>query len=252
MELFPAIDLREGRVVRLQRGDDGRRTTYSSDPVATLLGYASAGAEWIHLVDLDAAFGNAPQRQLIEGLVALPQAPRVQLGGGLRDSEAVEWALDCGCARVVLTSLLVEDLELFSELAQRYPHQLVAALDTRDGELQIRGWTESAEGALPELCRHLRTLPIAAVLVTDVERDGMLDGPNLELACELGERSGSGALLSGGVRSLGDLAAASRRPQIAGAVVGRALLDGSIDLQQALRLCSGESALGADVIEVRP
>jgi phosphoribosylformimino-5-aminoimidazole carboxamide ribotide isomerase len=234
VELIPAIDLREGRVVRLEQGDDRRRRVYDLDPVDVLRRYADAGVGRVHVVDLDAALGGAPQRQLIEGLLAVDGVPRIQLGGGLRDAAAVEWAFDAGCERVVLTSLLVRDFPLFAELVERFPRRLVPALDCAGGVLQAAGWTEAVAGGLEELMERLLPLPLPAVLVTDVERDGTLRGPNLELACAVARGTGAPALLSGGVASLADLETAARAPEVAGAIVGRALLDGRIDLAAAI------------------
>lgn len=237
MDLLPAIDLRGGRVVRLRRGVDSDRTEYDVAPQVALGEFAAAGVERVHVVDLDAAFGEAPQRRLVAELAAMPGAPRIELGGGLRDREAVEWALGQGVDRVVLTSMLVRDPALFAELAERYPGRLVAALDVADGRLRFAGWTESSPRPLDDVCAELRELPLAAVLVTDIERDGTLSGPNFELTVAVAEAVGVGGLLSGGVRSLEDLARARELSVIAGAVVGKALYDGAIDLGAALAVC---------------
>ncbi|HVG69889.1 MAG TPA: 1-(5-phosphoribosyl)-5-[(5-phosphoribosylamino)methylideneamino] imidazole-4-carboxamide isomerase [Vicinamibacterales bacterium] len=242
MELLPSIDLRHGRVVRLVRGEDGERRTYDVDPLETLLRYAEAGVPRVHVVDLDAAFGEAPQRELIARLAGHRAAPRVELGGGLRDREAVEWAFDAGLERVVITSMLVRDLALFSELARAYRSRVVAALDLDQGVLRHSGWTESAPRSIEEVCADLRALPLAAVLVTDIARDGTMEGPNIELACRIARLAGAPAILSGGVRSLADLEQARAAPEIAEAIVGRALYDGAIDLGRAIAVCRGEEA----------
>jgi len=282
MELLPAIDLRHGRVVRLRQGDDSRTTEYAGDPLAVAAAFAAAGARRIHVVDLDAALGEPPQRALIERLAAALAAggdadrngergaagreavagaerggggggraaraggARVgmQLGGGLRDRAAVEWALAAGCERVVLGSLPARDPAAFGELARAFPGRTVPALEVAGGEVRVAGWTQAAGSPLAELCGRLRGLPCPAVLVTDVERDGMLCGPNLGLARRIAADTGLPALLSGGVRSLADLAAAAALPEIAGAVLGRALYEGRIDLAAALALCSRAPAAG--------
>src|SRR5579864_8608141 len=253
MDLLPAIDLRHGRVVRLRQGDDSRTTEYAGDPLAVAASFAAAGARRIHVVDLDAALGEPPQRALIERLAAAlatgggngGRAARaggarasLQLGGGLRDRAAVEWALAAGCERVVLGSLPARDPAAFGELARAFPGRTVPALEVAGGELRVAGWTQAAGSPLAEICARLRGLPCPAVLVTDVERDGMLCGPNLDLARRIAIDTGLPALLSGGVRSLADLAAAAALPEIAGAVLGRALYEGRIDLAAALALCS--------------
>ena len=242
MDLLPAIDLRHGRVVRLVRGDDAARRTYDVEPLAALRSYAEAGVERVHVVDLDAAFGEPSQRALVARLAAHPGAPRIELGGGLRDREAIEWAFAAGVERVVVTSIVVRDFALFAEIARARPGRVVAALDVDYGELRHSGWTASAPGSLEDLCRDLRPLPLAAVLVTDIARDGTMQGPNLELARDVGRLAGAPAILSGGVRSLEDLALARAVPEIAAAVVGRALYDGALDLARALAVCRGEAA----------
>ena len=225
MELLPAIDLRYGRAVRLLQGDD---------PLAVLEGYIQAGATRVHVVDLDATFGEAPQRDLI-GQMALRGL--MQLGGGLRDRDAIRWALEAGCDRVVVGSLVARDIEAFRALVLEHPGKIVPALDIENGEVRIGGWTESPSWRLPELCVRLHGLPCPAVLVTDVERDGMLSGPNFELARRVAMASGIPALLSGGVRSLDDLRIAREIPEIAGAIVGRALYEGIFTIEEALDAC---------------
>ncbi|HYO13278.1 MAG TPA: 1-(5-phosphoribosyl)-5-[(5-phosphoribosylamino)methylideneamino] imidazole-4-carboxamide isomerase [Thermoanaerobaculia bacterium] len=236
MELLPAIDLRHGRAVRLRQGDDAQATVYGDDPVALLEGYARAGVARVHVVDLDAALGQAPQRDLIERMAALGSV-RIQVGGGLRDRAAIDWALGAGCDRVVIGSLVARDTAAFHALALHLPGRLVPALDVAQGEVRISGWKEGASLKLGELCSRLMDLPCPAVLVTDVERDGMMTGPNLELALRVARATGIPALLSGGVRTLGDLEEASRMPEIAGAIVGRALYEGAFSVEEALAVC---------------
>jgi phosphoribosylformimino-5-aminoimidazole carboxamide ribotide isomerase len=236
MELLPAIDLRHGRAVRLRQGDDARATVYGDDPVAVLESYAGAGVARVHVVDLDAALGEAPQRDLIERMAALGSV-RIQLGGGLRDRAAIDWALGAGCDRVVIGSLVARDTEAFRALALDLPGRLVPALDVGQGEVRISGWKEGASVKLGELCSRLMDLPCPAVLVTDVERDGMMTGPNLDLALRVARATGIPALLSGGVRTLADLEEASRVPEIAGAIVGRALYEGAFSVEEALAVC---------------
>lgn len=242
MELIPAIDLRGGRVVRLLRGDDARRTAYSDRPEEVLAAFARAGARRVHVVDLDAAFGEAPQRVAVEGLArrAGEAGVELQLGGGLRDDAAVAWALGAGCGRVVLGSMVAREPERFARLAEGHPGRIVPALDCEEDTVRIAGWQEGAGRPLPDLCRELRDLPCPAVLVTDVARDGALAGPNLALARRVSELSGIPALLSGGVASLDDLARAAATPAIAGAVVGRALYEGRFTVAEALAACAGE------------
>lgn len=236
MELIPAIDLRHGRAVRLSQGDETRATVYGDDPVAVLDAYARSGVARVHVVDLDAALGEAPQRELIEKMAGV--GARIQLGGGLRDRDSVDWALQAGCDRVVIGSLVARDTDAFRAMAQERPGQLVPALDMAQGEIRISGWKEGAPLSLGELCARLMGLPCPAILVTDVERDGMMTGPNLELALRVARTSGLPALLSGGVHALSDLEEARRVPEIAGAIVGRALYEGAFTVEEALAVCA--------------
>ena len=243
MELLPAIDLRGGRVVRLLRGDAAAETVYGDDPATVLAACAAAGVGRAHVVDLDAALGEPPQRALLASLAALAAGsdrPALQLGGGLRDEAAVEWALAAGCERVVLGSMVVGDPPRFAALARRFPGRLVPALDVRGGEVRTAGWT-AGSGVAPEAAAAaLAGLPCPAVLVTDVDRDGALSGPNLELTRRLAAAAAMPALVSGGIASLADLAAARRTPGVGGAIVGRALYEGAVGLAEALAACRGE------------
>lgn len=240
MELLPAIDLRRGRVVRLLRGDAAAETVYGDDPAAVLAAFAAAGVTRAHLVDLDAALGEPPQRRLLATLAVSSGRPALQLGGGLRDEAAVEWALAAGFARVVLGSMVVADRRRFAALARRFPGRVVPALDVRGGEVRTAGWT-AGSGVAPETAAAaLAGLPCPALLVTDVDRDGALSGPNLEMTRDLAAAAGIPALVSGGVASLADLAAARRTPGVGGAIVGRALYEGAFGLAEALATCRGE------------
>lgn len=232
-ELLPAIDLRRGRVVRLEKGDDARRTEYDRDPRRLVERFAAAGATRIHVVDLDAAFGETPQRKLVEELAKASPVP-LELGGGLRDADDVRWGLDAGVDRLVLGSVVAKDPAAFARLTEEFPHRLVPALEVKGDEIKIGGWTESAPLGVEALCAELHGLACPAILVTDVERDGMLSGPNLELARRVAEDTAIPALLSGGVRNLDDLRRAARCPELAGVIVGKALYEGVIDLDEAL------------------
>ena len=247
MQLIPAIDLRHGKVVRLVQGDDGQRTSYGLDPLDVLREYAEAGLRLVHVVDLDGAFGESPQRQLITELVESGQSDRgesgsgvrLELGGGLGDRDAVAWALGTGIERVVMGSIVARDFAAFSIIVKEFPGRVVPAIEVAGGKLRISGWQEEAALSVDEACRRLRGLDCPAVLVTDVERDGTLVGPNLELARQVAVDTGIPALLSGGVRSLDDLRAASRVTEIAGAIVGKALYEGLFTLEDAIEACEG-------------
>lgn len=238
MDLLPAVDLRHGKAVRLQQGDARRETIYSDDPMALLERFDAARVFHVHVVDLDAAFGEPPQRELIARMAA--RMP-IQLGGGLRDRDAIQWALDAGCARVVLGSLVARDPERFGALAAEFPARVVPALDVEKGEVRIAGWTEGARHSLADLCALLKALPCPAVLVTDVERDGMMTGPNLDLTRRVAQDTGLPGLLSGGIRRLEDLEAARKVPEIGGVIVGRALYEGAFTVEEAVGVLRSET-----------
>lgn len=238
MDLLPAVDLRHGKAVRLQQGDARRETIYSDDPMALLERFDAARVFHVHVVDLDAAFGEPPQRELIARMAA--RMP-VQLGGGLRDRGDIQWALDAGCARVVLGSLVAREPERFAALAAEFPARLVPALDIEKGEVRISGWTEGARLSLADLCAILKGLPCPAVLVTDVERDGMMTGPNLDLTRQVAQDTGLPGLLSGGIRRLEDLEAARKVPEIGGVIVGRALYEGVFTVEEAVGVLRSET-----------
>ncbi len=240
MKLIPAIDLRGGKVVRLSQGDDKRRTSYDVTPRQMLNRYGEAGIKLVHVVDLDAAFGEEPQRELIAELagVALGGGPKIELGGGLRDHGSVEWALGAGCERVILGSLVARNFDAFAQLVTDFPNQLVPAVEIAKGELRVAGWTRSAEMTLADLLKKLRGLACPAVLVTDVERDGLMEGPNLDLARSVGEQTGIPAIVSGGVRSADDIREAARiatdTGHLEGVIVGKAIYEGLFTLEEAL------------------
>ena len=232
-ELIPSIDLRGGQVVRLLKGDDKQRTVYEREPRQLLEHFAAAGIRIVHIVDLDAAFGEAPQRQLITELVR--NAPvALELGGGLRDRESIAWALDAGCERVVLGSMVARQTDDFLALCDAFPDRLVPAVEVKDGALKVAGWVESAPIGLDELCGRLRGAPCPAVLVTDVSRDGTLQGPNVDLAEQVAEACQMGALVSGGVRSAADLQLAAGRERVAGVIFGRAFYEGKFTIDEAV------------------
>ncbi len=233
MQLIPAIDLRHGQVVRLEHGDDRHTTLYGLDPSWVLSEYAAEGVELVHVIDLDAAFGERQQLALIEELVSRGQ-PRIELGGGLKDQPAVERALAAGCERVVLGSMVARDFDLFRQLATAHPGQLVPAVETAAGEPRVAGWREAAGVSLEELCQRLQGLPCPAVLVTDIDCDGMLEGPNLPLTTRVAELTGLPALVSGGIASLDDLRAAATTAGVTGAIVGKALYEGLFSLAEAM------------------
>ena len=237
---YPAIDVREGRVVRLQQGDYARETRYPHDPFAVAMRYADAGARWLHLVDLDAARAGGYTLAPLLRRIADDGRLQVQTGGGVRDEAAVAAMLEQGAARVVIGSLAVRDPALVEGWLQRYgAARITIALDTRQDDagvwqLPIHGWTESAELDLDACLRRYRHAGAQHLLCTDIARDGMMRGPNLELYRMIVARDDGFQLqASGGVRDVADIKAA-RDAGCAGAVLGRSLLEGGMTIEDAL------------------
>jgi phosphoribosylformimino-5-aminoimidazole carboxamide ribotide isomerase len=234
--VYPAIDLRRGRCVRLEKGEAARETVYGSDPLAVARAFAGAGAAWVHVVDLDAAFGDGSHRALIRRLVA--ETPlQVQTGGGLRAEADLEEVLGAGAARAVIGTAAIEDPGLVSRAVERWgPERIAVGLDARGRRPAARGWREESGADLFDLARALVGLGVRTIVHTDIERDGMLAGPNLALSAELAAHAGAEVIVSGGVGGAEDVEAAARAGRgIAGVIVGKALYEGRIDLAEVLR-----------------
>jgi phosphoribosylformimino-5-aminoimidazole carboxamide ribotide isomerase len=238
MELYPAIDLRGGRCVRLHQGDYGLETVYGDDPVALAEGFAAAGASWIHMVDLDAARTGEPANRAAIAAVARSVDARVQAGGGVRDEAAAAALLDAGVARVVLGTAAMADPALVAKLASRHPGQVAVGLDARGGAVAVRGWTEGAGVDLLDAVRRFEGMGAAALVVTEIERDGTLAGPDLEGLGSVLAATQIDVIASGGVGSLADLRALAALAvdgrSLAGAIVGKALYEGTFTVEEAL------------------
>jgi len=238
MILFPAIDLKGGQCVRLKQGRMEEATVYSADPAAQALAFAEAGFEWLHVVDLDGAFAGRPANagavEAIIGAVAIP----VQLGGGIRDRATIEHWLGLGVRRVILGTAAVRDPALVREAAGAYPGRVAVGIDARQGTVAVEGWAEASELSAVELALRFEDAGIAAVIHTDIERDGVLAGLNLAAARALAEATRMPVIASGGLASLADIEALTRPENraLAGAVAGRALYDGRLDAKKALAL----------------
>jgi phosphoribosylformimino-5-aminoimidazole carboxamide ribotide isomerase len=243
MDLYPAIDLRGGRVVRLAQGDFGRETVYRDDPVAVAREHEAAGAAWIHVVDLDAARGTGHNREAIASIASSIRTP-VQCGGGVRDDDAAEALLDAGVRRVVIGTAAVEQPELVARLGARHPGRVAVGFDHRDGEVRVRGWVEGSGEQLLDLVAIASVTHAAAVVVTDIGRDGMLVGPDVDGLAAVVRATNLPVIASGGVGSLDDLRAIGG-VGVAGVIVGRALYEGAFTVQEAvaaLRATEGEPA----------
>jgi phosphoribosylformimino-5-aminoimidazole carboxamide ribotide isomerase len=234
VELYPAVDIRAGRVVRLSQGEASRETSYHDDPVAQAEGFVAAGASWIHVVDLDRAFGTGENLAVIRSIAArVGQRVRVQAGGGIRSLDALRAVLDLGVARAVLGTAAVTDPTLVpSAIALAGGERVAVGLDAKAGFVAIRGWVETTEIRVEDLCGRVLGEGARTIIYTDVSRDGMLTGPDIAGAERL-TRLGAQVIASGGVASLRDLEAI-REAGLAGAIVGRALYERKFTLEQAL------------------
>ncbi|HLX87722.1 MAG TPA: HisA/HisF-related TIM barrel protein [Acidimicrobiales bacterium] len=246
MDLFPAIDLRQGGVVRLARGDFAEERRYG-DPLELARRYEAAGARWIHVVDLDAArTGVAHDRAQVLAVVREVSVP-VQTGGGVRRAADAEELLGGGVARVVLGTAAVTDPGLVSELATRFPGRVAVGLDHRGGgrEVAVDGWQRGGGTSLSDALAQLGSVPLAAVVVTAIERDGVLEGPDLAGLATVLAQSTHPVIASGGVRSVDDLVALGRLEadghRLAGVIVGRALVEGTLDVEEAVAACAASA-----------
>ncbi|MCX7939510.1 MAG: 1-(5-phosphoribosyl)-5-[(5-phosphoribosylamino)methylideneamino]imidazole-4-carboxamide isomerase [Thermoflexales bacterium] len=245
--IYPAIDLRQGKVVRLQQGDPQRSTMYADDALAVAQRWAEAGAAWIHVVNLDGAMGNdeaAAVNRAVLARICREVSVRVQFGGGLRSLDDVRAAFDAGVARVVLGTAVVENPRLVADVIAHYgAERLVVGLDAREGLVVTRGWQQRTPLSVIELGQRMREMGARYALYTEVERDGMMRGPAAELTAALAQLSGLQVIASGGVRHLDDvrelLLYAPRG--VCGVVIGRALYEGAIDLKAALHLVAQQT-----------
>ncbi|WP_421993015.1 1-(5-phosphoribosyl)-5-[(5-phosphoribosylamino)methylideneamino]imidazole-4-carboxamide isomerase [Qipengyuania sp.] len=238
MIVFPAIDLKGGEVVRLAEGDMDRATVYGDDPAAQARLFAEAGAEHLHVVDLDGSFaGGARNRKAVEAIVAAFPG-RVQLGGGIRTREDVEGWFAAGVTRVVMGSAALKDPEFVKDMAREHAHGVVVAVDARDGMVATEGWADVSDVPVIDLARRFEDAGVASLLFTDIGRDGLLTGVNLEATVGLARQVDIPVIASGGVAGIADIEELARHAHegIEGVITGRALYDGRLDLPAALDL----------------
>jgi phosphoribosylformimino-5-aminoimidazole carboxamide ribotide isomerase len=236
--LFPAIDLKNGEAVRLQQGDMARATVFSRDPAAQARAFAEQGFTYLHLVDLDGAFAGKPvNAAAVERILAAVKIP-VQLGGGIRDRATIDAWLNKGIARVIIGTAAVRDPALVKAAALAYPGRVAVGLDARDGQITVEGWSKTAALSALDLARRFEDAGVAAIVYTDVNRDGMLGGLNLDATIALAEAISLPVIASGGLASLADVRALlePRAQKLEGAIAGRALYDGRLDPAAALSL----------------
>jgi phosphoribosylformimino-5-aminoimidazole carboxamide ribotide isomerase len=238
MFIIPAIDLLGGKVVRLQQGREKTAKIYSDDPIQFALEYQKAGAKWIHVVDLDGAFGRSGINDaLIIGLAETLSIP-FELGGGIHTMDQIGYWLNRGVGRVVLGSIAVKEPEIVEKAIRKYGNKaIVAGIDVRDGEVMISGWTEGADVEAVDLAKKMKIAGLARIIVTDIRTDGMLTGPNADVMTEIAEKTGLSIIASGGVGNIEDcekIFNESRRG-IEGIITGRALYENKLDLKTAIK-----------------
>ena len=238
MIVFPAIDLKQGQVVRLAEGDMARATVYGDDPAAQAVMFAEAGAQFLHVVDLDGSFaGRAENREAVEAIIeAFPG--HVQLGGGIRTAAAVEGWFDLGVSRVVMGTAALKDPEFVKHMARDWPGGIVVAVDARDGMVATEGWAEVSDVPIIDMARRFEDAGVASLLFTDIGRDGLLTGCNIEATVDLARRVAIPVIASGGVKGLDDIRmlALHAKDGIEGVITGRAIYDGRLDLATAIAM----------------
>jgi len=237
MILYPAIDLKDGQAVRLIKGEMDQATVFSDDPAAQAMSFVEAGCEWLHLVDLNGAFAGEPVNAApVEAILERTKVP-AQLGGGIRDMATIERWLTRGLARVILGTVAVENPGLVREAAKAFPGQVAVGIDARNGFVATKGWAEETDVQVTDLARSFEDAGVAAIIYTDINRDGAMQGPNVEATAALANAVSIPVIASGGVSSLDDLRALKNcGAALNGAISGRALYDGAIDLGAALSL----------------
>ena len=234
--IYPAIDVKGGEVVRLQEGDMNRATVYAADPAEQARAFAKAGAEWLHIVDLDGAIeGKSKNREVIERAIVSFKG-RVQVGGGIRSRSAIRNWIEAGAKRIILGTAALKDPDLVRNAAADLPGQIVVAVDARGGMVATEGWAETSDIPVADLASRFEDAGVAALLFTDVGRDGLLTGVNVEATKALAESTSLPVIASGGVAGMDDIRALKKSSSsgITGVVVGRALYDGRLELKRAL------------------
>lgn len=232
--IYPAIDLRGGKVVRLKEGDPTRMTSYSDDPAQTAIRWMEMGASWLHVVNLDGAFGESDDANRSALQAILETGARVQFGGGLRSIDAIGSALELGVSRVVLGTIAIEQTDVVADALRQFgPEKIAVGIDARNGFVSVRGWTSDSQVSASDLALQLRTLGLRTIIFTDIRRDGLGTGLNIPSTRGLMDASGLDVIASGGVHTIDDVNAA-RAANLSGVIIGRALYEGTVDLKQAL------------------
>lgn len=240
MILYPAIDLKDGQAVRLVRGEMDQATVFNDDPASQARDFEAAGCKWLHLVDLNGAFAGEPVNgEAVKAIIDAINVP-AQLGGGIRDMATIETWIDRGLARVILGTAAVENPGLVRDAARAFPGKVAVGLDARNGRVATRGWAEETDLFVTDLAKSFEDAGVAAIIYTDIDRDGAMGGPNVSATEALANSVSIPVIASGGVSTLSDLLALRDTNVISGAISGRALYDGALNLSEAL------TALGAE------
>jgi phosphoribosylformimino-5-aminoimidazole carboxamide ribotide isomerase len=233
MYIIPAIDLRQGKCVRLIQGDYNRQINYDNNPVNQAQEFIQAGAQWLHIVDLDGAkVGRAVNTDTISAIAALRQL-KIEVGGGIRDEASIKQLLDIGAERVIIGTKAVSDFEWFSEMAAKFSGKIVLGLDARGSKVATHGWMQDSAQNLLEFATEAAKLPLAAIIYTDITKDGMMSGPNFERTKELAEAVAVGVVASGGVSQIADVKKLAETRVVA-AIIGRSLYEGTLNLSDAI------------------
>ncbi|CAA7613463.1 1-(5-phosphoribosyl)-5-((5-phosphoribosylamino)methylideneamino) imidazole-4-carboxamide isomerase [Candidatus Terasakiella magnetica] len=236
MILFPAIDLKDGACVRLKLGLMEDATVFNTDPGAQARDFAEAGAEWIHVVDLNGAFAGKPvNAAAVEAILKAVSVP-VQLGGGIRDMATIEAWLERGIRRVILGTVALKDPQLVKDACKRFPGRVAVGIDAKGGKVAVEGWAETSDITVLDLALKFEDAGVAAIIYTDIDRDGVLAGPNVAATAALAAAIKTPVIASGGVSSLDDLRALKAYPKLEGVISGRAIYDGRIDVKAAIAL----------------
>lgn len=240
MDILPAIDLRSGKCVRLLQGDYARQIDYSGDPVGVAREFEEAGARWLHVVDLDGAKEGRPCNLPTIRQILAETSLRVEVGGGLREAETIEELIDAGVQRCIVGTKALEDWEWFKQVAQRPKcvNHVALGLDAKQGRLAVRGWLEQTALTAVQVAQKAAGLGVAAIIYTDVSRDGMLSGPNIEATLAVAKASPIPVIASGGVTTIDDVRALCRLP-LGGIIIGRAIYERRLDLAEAVRIATG-------------
>lgn len=242
MYLLPAIDLKQGKCVRLEQGRMDRATVFNENPVNQAEFFVEQGAEWIHIVDLDAAFVGHPVNEKVIKKILQNVSVNIEVGGGIRSIETIKMWLDTGVARVILGTSALRDPDLVKKACREFPNRIALGIDAKDGFVAVQGWTEDSQVTAIELARRFEKDGVCCIIYTDISRDGVLSGPNLQATLNLSKSISIPVIVSGGVSSLEDILACKKHKEdnIAGIIAGRALYDNRFSVQQAVQLLKEE------------